>query len=534
MDRQSDLATLRQRWYDMGFYGSRTLSQEMLAGAEKHSDVRMVFHSDENPREATLGEMADLSRRLATGLRALGLKAGDVIGVQVPNWLEGVVTYQAAMHLGLVIVPIIHIYGAAEVGFILRQSGAKALVAPAAWRNINYEERINEVRESTDIEHVIIIGDDSGRIGVPWSSLVTDTPIDPHVGDPDQVCVIVYTSGTTAEPKGVQHTHNTLLAEIKSIEAFLYTAGRSVALAAFPAGHIAGVLSQLRMFVFGVNTILMDQWNADDAAMLVEKYGVTNTAGAPIFLRTLMDSARARGHDVKSIRNYMVGAASVPPALVEESHNRGLFVYRAYGSSEHPVVTTGTPDDPLDKRMHTDGRLTPGNEVRFVDDDFKEVPTGSEGEIAVRGPEQFVGYRDSSLDETSFLPGGWFLTGDIGRIDADGYLTITDRKKDVIIRGGENIASKEVEDILARHPSVAEAAVVGMPDEKYGERVCAFVVLQTGASIDLTEVQQHFITEKVARQKTPERIIVVPDFPRAMSGKVKKFELRAQLKNEFR
>jgi non-ribosomal peptide synthetase component E (peptide arylation enzyme) len=172
--------------------------------------------------------------------------------------------------------------------------------------------------------------------------------------------------------------------------------------------------------------------------------------------------------------------------------------------------------------------------VRFVDDDFKEVPTGSEGEIAVRGPEQFVGYRDSSLDETSFLPGGWFLTGDIGRIDTDGYLTITDRKKDVIIRGGENIASKEVEDILARHPSVAEAAVVGMPDEKYGERVCAFVVLQPGASLDLTEVQQHFITEKVARQKTPERIIVVPDFPRAMSGKVKKFELRAQLKNEFR
>ena len=326
MDRQSDLATLRQRWYDMGFYGARTLSQEMLAGAAQHSDVRMIFHSDENPREATLGEMADLSRRLATGLRALGLKEGDVIGVQVPNWLEGVVTYQAAMHLGLVIVPIIHIYGAAEVGFILRQSGAKALVAPAAWRNINYEERINEVREATDIEHVIIIGDDSGRIGVPWSSLVTDTPIDPHVGDPDQVCVIVYTSGTTAEPKGVQHTHNTLLAEIKSIEAFLYTAGRSVALAAFPAGHIAGVLSQLRMFVFGVNMILMDQWNSDDASMLVERYGVTNTSGAPIFLRTLMDSATAHGRDITSIRNYMVGAASVPPALVEESHNRGLFV----------------------------------------------------------------------------------------------------------------------------------------------------------------------------------------------------------------
>ena len=531
MDRQADLAMLRKRWYDQGFYGKTTLSQEMLAGAEKHSDVRMVFHSDSNPREATLGEMSDASRRLATGLAELGLVPGDVIGVQVPNWLEGVVTYQAAMHLGLVIVPIIHIYGPSEVGFILRQSGAKALVVPAAWRNINYAERIESVRAIPTLEHIIVIGDDSTTLGTPWSSLTANEPIEPHVGDPDEVCLIVYTSGTTADPKGVQHTHNTLLAEIKSLEMFLYKGGRSVALAAFPAGHIAGVLSQLRMFVFGVTTVLMDQWNADDAAMLVEKYGVTNTSGAPIFLRTMMDSAARSNRDITAVRNYMVGAASVPPALVAESHERGLCVYRGYGSSEHPVITTGSPDDSLDKRMSTDGRLTPGNEVRFLDDEMNDVAPGEEGEIAARGPEQFIGYRDTALDEVSFLPGGWFLTGDIGRMDADGYLTITDRKKDVIIRGGENIASKEVEDILARHPAVAEAAVVGMPDEKYGEKVCAFVLLRPSTQFTLSDAQIHFANEKVARQKTPERIVVIDELPRAMSGKVKKFELRAKLRD---
>ena len=531
MTRQSDLKALRKRWYDEGFYGNTTLSQEMLAGAAKHSDVRMVFHSDANPREATLGEMSDMSRRLASGFAELGLKPGDVIGVQVPNWLEGVVTYQAAMHLGLVIVPIIHIYGPTEVGFILRQSGAKALVVPSAWRNINYAERIESVRGIPTLEHVIVIGDDDTKLGTPWSSLILDTPIEPHSGDPDAVCLIVYTSGTTADPKGVQHTHNTLLAEIKSLESFLYKGGKSVALGAFPAGHIAGVLSQLRMFVFGVTTVLMDQWNADDAAVLVEKYGVTNTSGAPIFLRTMMDAAASANRDITTVRNYMVGAASVPPALVQESHDRGLFVYRGYGSSEHPVITTGSPDDPLEKRMFTDGRLTPGNEVRFVDDEMNDVPPGEEGEIAARGPEQFIGYRDAALDAISFLPGGWFLTGDIGRMDADGYLTITDRKKDVIIRGGENIASKEVEDILARHPAVAEAAVVGMPDEKYGEKVCAFVILRPGHEFTLADAQSHFVNEKVARQKTPERIITVPEFPRAMSGKVKKFELRAQLRS---
>lgn len=532
--RAEDLAGLQRRWYDQGLYGTETLSTAMIHGAAEHPAALMIFHSDEHPAQATLDQMSTLSRRLASGLYRLGLRPGDVVAVQVPNWLEGAVTYQAAMHLGLIIVPIIHIYGASEVRFILRQSGAKVLIVPDRWRTINYLDRVAALAELALLEQIIVIADQSATDepltgAITWSSLLDETEIQPYHGDPDQVCLLIYTSGTTADPKGVQHTHNTLLAEIHSLDHFLYQSQPAVALGAFPAGHIAGVLALLRMFVFGVTTILLDQWNAVDAAALIEQHRVTATAGAPIFLRTLLDAAATTGKDLRSLKHYMVGGASVPPALVAEADAAGITVYRGYGSSEHPVISTGTPADSLAKRASTDGRLTTGNEIRLVDDNGTDVATGAEGEIAVRGPEQFVGYRNSALDLEAFLPGGWFLTGDIGRIDDDGYLTITDRKKDIIIRGGENIASKEVEDILARHAAVAESAVIGVPDALYGERVCAFIVLRGGHTLALADVVQHFAEQQVARQKTPERIEIVLDLPRSMSGKVKKFALRDAL-----
>lgn len=530
MSRADDLATLQQRWYHEGLYGQDTLSTAMLRGAAQHPEAQMVFHSDSHPGQASLGDMCTMSRRLASGLYRLGLRPGDVVAVQVPNWLEGAVTYQAAMHLGLTIVPIIHIYGAAEVSFILRQSGAKVLIVPDQWRSINYLDRIAALAELPQLEQIIVITDQPLTTGIAWSSLLAETEIQPYHGDPDQVCLLIYTSGTTAEPKGVQHTHNTLLAEIRSLDQFLYLGEPAVALGAFPAGHIAGVLALLRMFVFGITTILLDQWNAVDAAQLIDHHGVTTTAGAPIFLRTLIDAAALTGRNLGSLMHYMVGGASVPPTLVAEADAAGITVYRGYGSSEHPVVSTGTPTDSLTKRANTDGRLTTGNEIRLVDDHGSDAVAGHDGEIAVRGPEQFVGYRNSDLDNDAFLPGGWFLTGDIGHMDRDGYLTITDRKKDIIIRGGENIASKEVEDILARHGAIAESAVIGMPDELYGERVCAFIVLHEGRTIGLADVVDHFIEQQVARQKTPERVEIVLELPRSMSGKVKKFELRERLR----
>ena len=534
--REEDLAAQRKRWYEAGIYQRRTLADEMRDGAAAHPDVRMVFHSDANPAEASLRDLRQRSLELAGALHGLGLGPGDVVAIQVPNWLEGALAFQAAMTLGVVVLPVIHIYGPAEVDFILRQSGARAFICPDRWRHIDYLERLERLDRSglPNLEHVIVIGDDLPEGALAWRTLeerATRDYVLPSV-DPDDVCLLVYTSGTTAEPKGVQHSHNTLLAEVRGIRQTLDTPGETVNLSAFPAGHIAGVLGTSRLYVHGGRTVLMDQWNAEEAARLIQEHRVTSTSGTPFHLTSLMEAAETHGYDLSSFAGYMIGAASVPPSLVERADAAGIPTYRAYGSSEHPTITSGAATDPLEKRATTDGQLTAGNEIRILDDDGKDLAPGNAGEIASRGPELFVGYRDAVLNETSFLPGGWFLTGDIGVVDDQGFLRITDRKKDVIIRGGENIASKEVEDILARHPAVVEAAVVGMPDERYGERVCAYVQLREGAPFDVAEAVRHFEAEGVARQKTPERILPIDEFPRTAAGKVKKFELRDRVRRE--
>ncbi|MGD9794501.1 MAG: AMP-binding protein, partial [Acidimicrobiia bacterium] len=489
-----DRAALRERWYREGFFGTETMADHVRHGARKFPDAEMIFVGSEHPGRANLAEMDRVSDRVAAGLWNLGLRAGDVVAVQVPNWLEGALAYQATFKLGLVIVPIVHIYGPAEVGFILNESKAKALIIPQRWRNIDYLARIAALRETPALEHIITIGDAEVPGTIAWSKLEEAEPCDlPPLAGPDEVCMLIYTSGTTADPKGVQHTSNTLAAEVRSTRDIVGAGEGIVNLAAFPAGHIGGVLNVLRTFMFGCSSVLMDTWDATVAANIVNDYRANSTAGAPFYLTSMMAAANELGLDMSPMTGFMVGAASVPPAIVHEAQRNNIIAYRAYGSSEHPVITTGSPSDALDKRATTDGRLTPGNEVRLVDEDDNDVPIGVDGEILSRGPELFIGYRNPALDEVSFLPGGWFRTGDIGRLDEEGYLTITDRKKDVIIRGGENISSKEVEDVLASHPSVFEAAVVAMPDERYGEKVAAFVLLNPGCTLDLDEVRRHFV-----------------------------------------
>ena len=533
VSRKDDLDTQRAHYYEAGLYRHRTMADEMRDGAARHPDVRMLFHSDTKLAESTLGEMHRRSLGLAGAFQSLGLGPGDVVAIQVPNWLEGALVFQAALTLGVVVLPVIHIYGPSEVSFILKESGARAFICPDRWRHIDYLERIERLDRSElpKLEHVIVIGDDCPSGAISWDAFQarSNAAFEVPSVDPDDVCLLVYTSGTTADPKGVQHTHNTLLSEVRKVG--LPTGGSaSVSLSAFPAGHIAGVLGTTRLYIEGGRTVLMDAWDPVEAARLIEGHGVTGTSGTPFHLMTLLDAAEAGGYDLSSLRAYVTGAASVPPELVRRADAAGIPTFRSYGSTEHPTISGGSPTDSAARRSSTDGRILPGNEVRILDDDGKDLATGQAGEIASRGPELFVGYRDPSLDAEAFLPGGWFLTGDIGVLDEHGYLQITDRKKDVIIRGGENIASKAVEDVLARHPAVYESAVVGMPDERYGERVCAFVVIREGASLDMSEVARHFESEGVARQKTPERLIEVRDFPRTAAGKIKKFELRNRLR----
>lgn len=526
------MAALRSSWYQQGLYLPETLPQLMAKAARRYPRAQAVFTGDGHSSLADLETIDARARAVAGGLAGAGVGPGDRVAVQLPNWIEGLITVQAVLYLGAVAVPVVHIYGPAELGFVLRESGARVLVLPDRWRNVDYLQRVAHLGEVPSLETVVVVGDEVPSGFVPWSALESAGRVaDPAaVTDPDAVCVVLYTSGTTADPKGVCHTHNTLGAQIRTSGPRLGIGPDTVSLAAFPAGHMAGLLSHIRMALAGSSTVWMDRWDADEAAALVQSYGVTTTSGAPTHLISLLDSARDTKRDISSLTTYLVGAASVSPTLVERAQAMGIAAFRSYGSTEHPVLSTGCGTDSIHQRAFTDGRLVTGNEARIVDAEGTDVGPGEDGELVCRGPQQFVGYTDPSLNEDSYLTDRWFRTGDIARLDQHGFLTITDRMKDVIIRGGETLSSKAIEDVLATMPAVAESAVVGAPDQRLGETVCAFVVVRPGSLLDLESVAQHFRAAGVARQKTPERLELVENFPRTASGKVQKFALRAQLR----
>jgi acyl-CoA synthetase (AMP-forming)/AMP-acid ligase II len=508
-----------------------TLPEALRRAGEDNAAVTVRFDGAARPANASVGTLMADALAIAGALQSRGIQAGDVVAVQLPNWYEGAVAQIAVALCGAVLVPIVQIYGAHELGFILRQSGACAFILPGTWRGRDFASMVDTIGELPDLRTIVVVADDAPTGWLTWAELtaIGGTYQAPWIA-PDDVALLVYTSGTTADPKGVQHSHATLLAEVFSEVATGPAGGDAVHLAVFPSGHVAGLLGLLRMVVLGTPTILMDVWNPARAAHLIDEYGVTWSVGAPVHLAALLDQRDAGSVSLSTLREYMVGAASVPASLVERADAAGISAYRCYGSSEHPTVSSGRPTDPLSKRAFTDGQLVAGNEARLVDEIGNDVATGGEGELVTRGPELFVGYREPALDRAAFLPAGWFRTGDIGRFDADGYLMITDRKKDIIVRGGENISSKEIEDILATHPQVAEVAAVGAPDDRYGERVCVYVVLRDGPTLDLESVANHFQAAGVARQKTPERLVVVDELPRTAAGKVQKFVLREALR----
>ncbi|WP_181779855.1 AMP-binding protein [Pseudonocardia pini] len=510
-----------------------TVPGRVLAAAAEHDGVQVVFSSTAGTREATLGGLVTDAERVAGALRGMGIGPGHVVAVQLGSTYEGAVTQAAVTLTGAVLLPIVLIYGSHELGFILRQSGAVAVVLQAHSRGRPHAETVLAgLRERPPaLRTVVVVGEGAPEGTVPFADLSgrLARPFRQARPDPDARAMLVYTSGTTSDPKGVQHSHRSLLAEVSS-QVMAREPDRDLRqLALFPAGHVAGLLGLMRVLVHGTPTVVLETWDAARAAALVDEHRITYGVGAPVQLAGLLDERDRGTATLASFEEFMSGGAGVPPAVITRADAAGIPAYRTYGSSEHPTISSGAREDPLAKRADTDGRVIEGSEVRLVDEDGRDVPHGADGEIVSRGGELFLGYTDPALDREAFLPGRWFRTGDIGRFDDDGYLTITDRKKDIIIRGGENISSKEVENVLAEHAAVLDAAAVGMPDARLGERVCAVVVLAPGRTLDLEEVREHFAAAGLARQKAPERIEVVDELPRTPAGKVQKFLLRASL-----
>ncbi|HEX2813997.1 MAG TPA: AMP-binding protein [Sphingopyxis sp.] len=495
--------------------------EAMIAAAERVPGASLVVASETRPCVTTLAGVVTAGRRMGTRLAGEGIGPGDVIACMVPGWREWLVVAVAAAQAGAVMLPIVTIYGPNELSFILRQSGAKWLFTPEHFRGQDFPAIVAACGPLPALERHVTIGAEFSRL--EEEGFVTE----PAKRAAEDLALLVYTSGTTAAPKGVKHSAAGMLAELASLRESRGRAGAEVVLSPWPPGHVAGALSMYRFLCDGTPLVLMDQWSPDVGAELIDRHRVTTSSGTPFHLSGLMASADAHGRDLTSLRQYLVGAAPVPPTLIARCQAQGLSVYHCYGSSEHPTVTSGVVDDPLDKQLHTEGRPIAGVELRFIGDDGGDVPPGMDGEICTRGPELFGGYLDEALNADAFLPGGWYRTGDIGRLDDEGYLLITDRKKDIIIRGGENISSKEVEALLLAHPAVADAAAVAAPDDRMGEVVRACVVLKSGAALTLDDLRAHFFASGIAKQKTPERLSILAELPRNASGKVLKHELRA-------
>jgi cyclohexanecarboxylate-CoA ligase len=512
-----------------------TLAAHIQAGAAAHDGCRLVFVNSGGEHATTLGGLVSDAEKVAGALQVRGIGPGDVVAVQLPGSYAGAVVQVAVGLCGAVLLPVVMIYGPRELDFVLRSSGASAVILAREHRGRPQADAVlSGLSPLPGLKFAVVVGDDApGHGAVGYADLLRQpggTYRQPRI-DPGDRAVLMYTSGTTADPKGVQHSHRTLLAEATSR---VYTLNGPGArhLGLFPPGHMAGLLSLLRILLLGTPTVIMQAWDAALAATLIDRHAVTSCGGAPVQLSGLLDQQAAGTATLGTLRECLTGAAPVAPSLIERAETAGITAFRSYGSSEHPTVSAGSIADPLGRRAGTDGRLLAGNQVRLVDADGRDVPTGRDGEILTRGPELFMGYTDPALNAAAFLPGGWFRTGDVGRLDADGYLTVTDRLKDIIIRGGENISAKEVEDLLVTHPAVVDVAVIPVPDPALGERVCAVVVARPGCTFDVEQAREHFAAAGAARQKTPEVILLVDELPRTPSGKVRKDVLRAARRAE--
>jgi acyl-CoA synthetase (AMP-forming)/AMP-acid ligase II len=341
--------------------------------------------------------------------------------------------------------------------------------------------------------------------------------------------MLFYTSGTTADPKGVMHTTATIGAYAQSGGAVSGKEPDDVGLLQFPLTHIGGLAAFVAgPLLFGSRAIYLDPWEPNLALDLIEREKVTSAGGPPVILQGLVAAATLTPERVRTLRTAGTGAAGVPPQLVRDvTEKLGAFSFRSYGLTECPMLTTGVPDDPEAKRMRTDGRPSPGCEVRIVDADGQPLPRGREGEIQAFGPQLCVGYLDPELTREAFTDDGFLRTGDLGVMDEDGYVTVTGRVKDIIIRKGENLSAKAIEDILLDHPDIVDVAVIGLPDADRGERACAVVVVRDGAAApDLDAVRRFMADRQIMRQMTPEQVEIVDALPRNATGKVLKFELQ--------
>jgi acyl-CoA synthetase len=502
-------AELVQRYEAQGWWTRDTLGDLLARGLARTPRAEFRVHSEVRPWAGTFRDVEHRARRLAAGLRERGAGPGDVVAFQLPNWVEAAEVFWAAAFLGATVVPIVHFYGRKELEYILGVTRPRVFVTAGRFGRLEYRPEL-----CADVPVVGVVGRD-------YDDLLGAEPM-PGVleADPASPALIAFTSGTTRDPKGVVHSHQTLGFETRQLSS-RYPPDRGPQLTSAPVGHFIGMLNAFLIPVLdGTAVNLTDVWDPAKVLSLMDSDGLCVGGGVPYYLTSLLDHPDFRAKHLRAMKYAGLGGSAVPAAVTTRLASLGITVYRSYGSTEHPSITGSEHTAPEGKRLYTDGNACTGVEIRLSGD----------GEILSRGPDLCLGYTDDELTKRAFDDDGWYHTGDIGVLDDDGYLTIVDRKADVIIRGGENVSALEVEEALLGLSAVAEVAVVAAPDARLGERAVAVIRCRPGHPMPVLEqVRDHLNEVGLAKQKWPEELREIDDFPRTASGKVQKYRLREDI-----
>ncbi|GAC1315227.1 MAG: cyclohexanecarboxylate-CoA ligase [Acidimicrobiales bacterium] len=480
---------------------------------------------DEADRRLTFGEFRNRAERVAAGLHALGIGEATPVTWQLTTRIESIVVSMALARLGALQNPIIHIYREREVGFALQQTRSQYVLTPGTWKGFDYDAMArglaSRLHPSPQVMHAYA--------DLPEGDPAT-LPAAPD-GDGDPVRWIYYTSGTTSEPKGVRHTDRTLLAGGRGLAIALDMAPSDVGSIAFPFAHIAGPDYLVTVLASGFPAVLVEAFVPADAVAFYRRHGVTMAGGSTAFYQAFLAEQRNQPGEkiIPTLRLLSGGGAAKPPEIYYEVQREiGVKVAHGYGMTEIPMISQGSPHDTDDQLVGSEGKPVDGAEVRIVTAEGFIAPPGVDGEVRVRGPMVCQGYTDPALTEAAFDDDGFFRTGDVGHLRPDGHLTLTGRLKDVIIRKGENISAKEIEDLLYTHPAVGDVAVIGLPDRERGERVCAVVESAAGVEpLTFDAMVAHLRAAGLMVQKIPEQLEVVDALPRNETlRKVLKYKLR--------
>ncbi|MDQ0155006.1 AMP-binding protein [Robertmurraya andreesenii] len=531
----------KKLYYDQGYWTSDTVFDYFQRTVDKHSNrIAVVDNND----KFSYKELYEQVIKASFILKKLKVSSGDFVSVQLPNWAENIILYLACARIGAIYNPIPISARDEDVKYILNLCESKLFVVPELFRNFNYVEMVHRIKHEVNVKQFLIVDKDRHKKNNNYNHsfalfhiLIESNIFDENVTlehiSADSPLIVLFTSGTESKPKGVIHSHNTVLFGERSMCQVLSISQKDAVFLPSPMSHASGFLHGVNMpLLVGAKIVLMDQFNSSKALKLLSSEKCTFSIGATPFLYDLLNEFPLGDpkNNLIHLRFFICGGAPIPRHLVNQAHQFGFKVLASYGSTESPPHTISRLQDNLEILASTDGKPLPGIEVKIVDEDRKTLPIGAIGEESSRGPNVFLGYfkqlewTKKYLDEE-----GWYYSGDLCQLKPNNYLQVVGRRKDIIIRGGQNISPSEIEGILHKHPKVYNISIAPIPDPRLGEKCCAFVVPRKGQDFSFDEMIHYLNREGIAKYKYPEKLILLDSLPTTSSGKVQKFKLREML-----